>query len=98
MHGKYDPRELVVITVTVPDNQDRAKVLDYLKEQGATFANYWLDEDLEFYQERVGGASTVFVFDRDGRRAGKFVGIMIKDFSYERDVEPLVQELLRTKP
>ena len=84
--------------MTVDGVDNRKAALDFLKQQGATFPNYLLDEETEFWQNKwdVNGPPAVFVFDRDNRRAAKYdTSDPDKSFTYE-DVEKLVQKLLRT--
>jgi len=98
MHRKYGARGVVCVSVSVDPAEDRAKALGFLKEKGAVFPNYWFSEDQEVYRKRmnVNAPPVVFVFDRDGRRAGKFDPFERK---YEdKDIEALVEELLKAKP
>jgi len=98
MHGKYGSQGVVCISVSVDQAKNREAALGFLKERGATFPNYWLNEGQTFWQERfnISGPPTVFVFDRDGRRAGKFVQTE-QEYEY-KDVEALVKELLKAAP
>ena len=43
MHKKYARDGLVCMSVSVDQADDKERVLDFLKEQKATFANYLLD-------------------------------------------------------
>jgi|SRR5579884_1661962 len=100
MHRKYAAQGVVCMSVSV----DEAKLLEgargFLKEQGATFPNYWLNEKPADWGERlnINGPPAVFVFDRDGRRAGKFDNLDPDKPYTHKDVEALVQELLRASP
>jgi len=99
MHRKYAGQGVVCITVSVDGPDKKNDALGLLEEKGATFRNYRLDEDQKFWKERFGvpGVPVVFVFDRDGRRAGKLTDAG-EESLYEKLVTPLVQELLRAKP
>ena len=96
MHERYASRGLVCLSVSV-DPQDRhAAALAFLQSQRATFANYLLDEANSTWQEKwdINGPPAVFVFDRQGKRAGKFdCNDPEKPYGYD-DVAKLVQELL----
>jgi hypothetical protein len=86
-------------------NKDGA--LKFLNKAGSELANFLLDEKEEVWQTRwdTQGIPLYFVFDRAGRRAGKFCQANKKskedesypDFSHE-EIEKLVTELLKAKP
>jgi hypothetical protein len=98
MHRKYGSRGVVCISVSVDPLENFDEALGFLKEKGADFPNYWLDEEQEFYIKRmnINGPPAVYVFDRDGRRAAKFDPFVRK---YEpKDIDALVEELLKAKP
>jgi len=102
MHKKYAERGLSCFSVTVdpPNNPNaKAKALTFLEKQQATFANFFLDEPEGVWQNRwdINGPPCIFVFDRQGKRAGKFAVNPDKPFTYA-DVEKLVVELLERKP
>jgi hypothetical protein len=100
MHRKYGSQGVVCLSVSVDQPTMRDKALGFLKEQQADFPNYWLNEEAPVWQERfnINGPPAVFVFDRDGRRAGKFdTSDPDKPYTYA-DVEALVKELLKAKP
>ena len=97
LHQKYAKDGLVAMSVSVDTPEDRGKALDFLQKQKATFANYWLDEKGKFWQEKldITGPPAVFVFDRQGKRAGKFdTNDSDKTYTYD-DIEKLVQQLLK---
>jgi len=76
------------------------EILKFLRKKNAIFANYWLDEKPELWMERwrIAGPPTVFVFDRQGKRAGKFnTENADKPWLYE-DVKKLVEKLLAQSP
>ncbi len=100
LHQQYGDKGLVCMSVTLdpPDNKDAA--LKFLVQKKATFANYLLDEKPEVWAERwhIQGPPTVFVFDRQGRRAARFDSENPdKPLSYE-DVKKLIQKLLAPAP
>lgn len=102
LHKKYADQGLVCMSVSVdpPTNEKaRARALAFLEKEQATFANFLLDEPASVWQNRwdLSGPPCVFVFDRHGKRAGKFqVDSEAKAFTYA-DVEKLVKELLGRK-
>ncbi len=89
-------RGLVCMSVSVDAAAKKEAALKFLQSQGAAFANFLLDEDSSLWTQRWGIETipTVFVFDREGRRAGKFTG---DDFSYEL-VKDRVKALLASPP
>jgi thiol-disulfide isomerase/thioredoxin len=100
LHHKYGSRGLVCMSLTVDPAESRDDALKFLVKQKATFANYWLDEKAEVWQERwrIIGPPAVFVFDRQGKRAAKFYSEDDnKPFTYA-EVEKLVQQLLALSP
>ena len=106
MNKEDAAKGLVCMSVSVDPPKDKKapapppKTLDFLIRQKAVFANYWLDEDAKVWTERwkIGGPPAVFVFDRQGRRAGKF-DREDPDSNWEYgDVKKLVQKLLAQSP
>jgi len=97
MQRKYAKDGLAAVSVSLDDPDDkeaRERVLKFLKAKGADFTNLFLDEPSERWSDRlkIDLPPAVFVFDRDGRIAGKFEG---KTVNYETQIEPLVVELLK---
>ena len=97
MQRKYAADGLAAVSVSLDDPADkdaRDRVLKFLRAKDATFTNLFLDEPSELWSERlkIDLPPAVFVFDRDGRIAGKFEG---KKVSYETQIEPLVEQLLK---
>jgi thiol-disulfide isomerase/thioredoxin len=100
LHKKYAADGLVCLSVSVDEAKDADKALQFLRKVKATFANYRLDEETDFWQEKwdLKGIPAVFVFDRAGRRAAKLTNDdPDKQFTYPDDVEPLVKKLLKAK-
>jgi thiol-disulfide isomerase/thioredoxin len=103
LHKKYAEQGLVCFSVTVdpPSDQAKERCEKFLEKQQATFTNFFMDEPSAVWQNRwdLPGPPCVFVFDRQGKRAGKFFQdpTAEKGFTYE-DVEKLVRELLDRKP
>jgi hypothetical protein len=99
MHRKYGPEGLVCLSASLDEPDRHQAALEFLKKVNADFAHFRLDEDQELWQAKfqIAAPPAVFVFDRQGRRAGKFDNQGEKPFTHE-DVEKLVQELLRSKP
>ncbi len=100
LHTKYAADGAVCISVSVDELKDAEKALQFLKKVKATFANYRLDEETAFWQDKwdLKGIPAVFVFDREGRRAAKLTNDdPDKQFTYPGDVEPLVKKLLKAK-
>lgn len=97
MHRKLNPMDFAAVSVDLDDPADKEtqdKVVAFLRAQGATFANFVLDEKQEFWQEKLkfDGPPCVYVFDRQGA-----IGRQFKDeFSYD-DVDKLVRELIAKK-
>jgi len=97
MHRKYGSQGVVCLSVSLDEVKQQPAALAFLKKVDAGFANVLLDEEQELWQAkfRITAPPTVFVFDRQGRRAGKFDSEDAdKPFSY-KDVEKLVTDLLR---
>ncbi len=102
MHKKYGDK-VACMSVSVADKkalrEQEKDTLDFLKKQQATFANFLLDEDESLWQNKLGvdGPPAVIVFDRENRRARKFV-VDPDDLYTYRDVEALVKQLLNQEP
>ena len=97
MQRQYEKDGLVAVSVSLDDPGDkdaRERILKFLRAKDAEFTNLFLDEPSELWSERlkIDLPPAVFVFDRDGRIAGKFEGKMV---SYETQIEPLVEKLLK---
>ncbi len=106
MHQQYRDKGLVCMSVALDQPEDEKApapppgVKKFLLKQKATFANYWLDEKPKVWVERwhIQGPPTVFVFDRQGRRAARFDSEEPdKPLKYE-NVKKLVVDLLAQSP
>jgi thiol-disulfide isomerase/thioredoxin len=98
LHRGYGPDGLVCISVSLDDEDDSNRALDFLKKNQATFANYRLDDETGAWLRDVGVKTipVVLVYGRDGKRLARFTND-VDVFSYEHDVVPLVRKLLRAK-
>lgn len=95
LHQKYATRGLSTVSVSLDnatDDDAKQRVKKFLAAQGATFANYLLDEKPEVWQAKlkIDGPPCVFVFDRRGRLVKKY-----HDKVDYADIERLVAELLK---
>jgi len=98
LHRKHGPEGLVCFSVSLDDaDQPERKeaALVFLKKSGATFSNFLLQEEEKFWQEKfdIGGPPAIFVFDRKGKRAGKF-----DTRDADKKIDELVEDLIREKP
>ena len=97
MQRKYAKDGLTAVSVSLDDPKDEeapARILKFLRSKNADFTDLLLNETSEQWSERlkIDSPPAVFVFDRDGRLAGKFEG---KKVDYSTQIEPLVIELLK---
>jgi hypothetical protein len=97
MQRKYAKDGVVALSVSLDDPADKevdARILKFLRAKDADFTNLRLDEPSELWTERlkIDLPPAVFVFDREGRLAGKFE---LEKANYEKYVEPLVDQLLK---
>ncbi|HBI44565.1 MAG TPA: hypothetical protein DDY78_17205 [Planctomycetales bacterium] len=97
MQRKYAKDGVVAVSVSLDEPEDKdapERILKFLRAKGADFTNLRLDESSELWSERlkIDIPPAVFVFDREGRIAGKFEGAKA---NYAEYVEPLVDELLK---
>ncbi len=101
LHSRYAKDGLVCMSVSVDEAGDQhASALKFLQKVNAAFANYRIDEPKKVYQDKwdFNGVPAVFVFDRQGKRAGKFTNDdPDKPFNYAKDVTPLVEKLLKAR-
>ena len=96
MHRKHEKDGLVCLSLSVDEPDNAKKALAFLNQQGATFANYLIDEPVEVWQKRLdaGYPPSVIVIDRAGKRVKRFTAD--EDFTYA-DVEKVVAPLLKQK-
>jgi len=97
---KYGSQGLTCISVAVDPPEGKGGALKFLEKLNATIPNYWLDEHESVWQNRwdINGPPLVFVFDRQGRRAGKFYSGPTNEPYTHEDIEKLVTKLLQAKP
>jgi thiol-disulfide isomerase/thioredoxin len=100
LHQKYGTQGLTCLSVSVDLPEGKAGALKFLVGKNATIPNFWLDEPEEVWQNRwdINGPPLVFVFDRQGRRAGKFYTDPTRPAYTQEDIENLVKKLLQAKP
>ena len=98
MHDRYAKDGLVCVSVTVDKEPQSATALAFLDKQRATFRNYRLTDEEQLWQKawKITGPPAVFVFDRAGKRAGRFDAEDEKKPLVYDEVESLVRNLLRT--
>ena len=97
MNRKYAKDGFAAVSVDLDDpkkTEATESALQFLRSKNAEFTNLQLDEPLEVWSDKLGSNLTplIFVFDRDGRLAGKFEG---KKANYHEEIEPKVIELLK---
>jgi thiol-disulfide isomerase/thioredoxin len=100
LHEKYAKDGFVAISVSIDQPEQTAAALKFLKKVKATFTNYRLDEEFAVWQEKwdISAVPAVFVFDRNGKRAGKFTkDDPANQFTYPKNVLPLVARLIAAK-
>ena len=75
----------------------REPVLTFLKEKHATIENYLLsDDDTAVYAKlKIASIPAVYVYGADGKLKQRFDESSGKPFSYEKDINPLVEELVK---
>jgi thiol-disulfide isomerase/thioredoxin len=99
LHRKYAKDGVLCVSVSLDSPDDKEAALKFLKEKGAAFPNYLLDEDTAVWQNtwKLKGPPAVRVYGKDGKLA--------KQFDYDdpnnqfefKDVEQLVRKLLQEK-
>jgi thiol-disulfide isomerase/thioredoxin len=100
LHRKYGPDGLVCVSVSVDLAKGETAALEFLRKQKATFPNYRLDEKEGAWADKfdLKAIPAVFVFNKAGKRAAKFtLDDPDNQFSYDKDVEPKVRELLKER-
>jgi thiol-disulfide isomerase/thioredoxin len=99
LHRKYAKDGVLCVSVSLDSPDDREAALTFLKEKGATFPNYLLDEDTAVWQNtwKFKGPPAVRVYGPDGKLARQFdYDDPNNQFDY-KDVQQLVQKLLQEK-
>ena len=96
MQKKYAKDGLAAVSVTVDaadDEEAVGRARKFLRSAHADFTNLLLDEPAEVWGDKLNAKTVplIFVFDRDGRLAGKFDG---DKANYEKVIEPFVHDLL----
>lgn len=101
LHQKHADAGLVAASLDLDrptDERAMKSVAKFLKDTKANFANFVLDEEPDYWQEKLGITATpvVFVFGRDGKLVKKFEPVDNDDMSTIYDkVEKLLPELLK---
>jgi len=105
LHQKYRDQGLVcmsvsldVTTADLPKAKEKPEA--FLIKNKATFPNFLLDEHESVWQGywKTGGPPLWFVFDRQGRRAGKFTSDdPDRPIDYD-EIDRLLIKLLQAKP
>jgi thiol-disulfide isomerase/thioredoxin len=82
----------------------RPRVEVFLKKQKAIFTNYLctIESDKVFESLELSSIPAVYVFDKDGKLAKRFDDSLFEDgeeeaFTYEKDINPFVKEMLKVK-
>jgi len=91
--------DCISVAVALTDKDSADTSLLFLRKMKATFPNFWLDEASDFWTAKWSTSSIpmVFVFDRQGRRVGKWGHEVDKEVDYKGVIEPLVRKLLDEK-
>ncbi|HKB02658.1 MAG TPA: hypothetical protein VKD90_10585 [Gemmataceae bacterium] len=97
MHRELSKQGLVVISLSVDDAEDKAAALSFLKDQGATFQNFILEDKNR--NEKAGDEKLyhsappiLHVFDREGKKVQTLEGKKEAE-----GLDKLVKELLEKK-
>lgn len=104
LQQKYRDQGLVCMSVSLDlsayPQDGKARTEKFLIEKKATFPNFLLDEPENVWQTnwKTGGPPIWFVFDRQGRRVGKFTSDN-PDNPIDYDaIDKLLVQLLQAKP
>jgi thiol-disulfide isomerase/thioredoxin len=98
LHERYAMKGLAVVSVSVDQPQDpasKAAALAFLTKHRATFRNVILSDEADLWQEKwkTVGPPLLFLFDRDGKLAGRWLG------KFElAEVERKVAEVVGERP
>ncbi len=101
---KYPAEQVVCLSASL-DFEDfgdntvesaRERALEFLTEKQATLENVIINEDsISVLDEKLGtGIPVVFVYDTDGSQNARFDESLGRPFTYEKDVNPLVEQLV----
>ena len=101
LHKKYGPERVACVSLSFDfeglgtPEQQRDKVLAFLRQQGATFENLLSNVPSDDLYKKFDLASipAVFVYDQQGKLAQRFDSTLGKPFTY-RDIEAKVAALL----
>jgi len=102
LHKRYAKDGLVCMSVglmgDLAEIKDKDKLLTFLQKQQATFPNFFLEEEVNLWQEKFGinGPPTIFVFNRQGQWLRFDSNDPNKQYD-EHDVEKAVQGFLAAK-
>jgi len=99
---KYSADKVVCISASLDFDglnkldEYKGPVLEFLKEKKATIDNVlFSEEDTVIYEKlKIASIPAVFVYAADGSRAKVFDESSGKEFTYEKDINPLVAELV----
>ena len=96
MHKKYAKEGLAVISVTLDDKADKKIAHDMLKKWGADCTNLLLDEETDFWQNKLNfiAPPCLYVFNRQGKWVRFASDEEVIDY---KKVDALVEKFLREK-
>jgi thiol-disulfide isomerase/thioredoxin len=96
IHRKYAKDGVVCMSASLDKVKDQGKALSFLKEKGASFPNFLMENAQSWGQKwNINSIPAVLVFGKDGQLIRKFDrDDPSKSFTYA-DVDKLIQELLR---
>lgn len=104
LHQKYKDQGLVCVSVSldlsVYPQDGKMRSEKFLTEKKATFPNYLLEDPIKVLEEnwKTSGPPVWFVFDRQGRRVGKFTSDdQDRPIDYDA-IDKLLVQLLQSKP
>ncbi len=99
LHDKYAARGVMCMSVSVDVPEDRAAAIEFLKQHGADFANYLIEDKENAWLDKwhIKGIPVVLVFGADGTLAKKFdMDDPDRQFTYA-EVEEFLAQLLKSK-
>jgi len=97
LQQEFGSQGLVCMSLSVDLAKAKPDALKFLQQHNSTIRNFWMDEKPDVWAERWGtnGPPVIFVFDRTGRRAGKFTSLNEEEIP---KIDKLVKDLLPAKP